>query len=108
MDEVAIARCRVEIVNTYGLHLRAAAKFEKLANSFRAEIWVDYRGIRGNGKSILDLLGLTVECGATLDLEARGPDALEALAALADLVAASFHMPDEMLAGSKTPRMSRQ
>ncbi len=83
MDEVAIARRRVEIVNTYGLHLRAAAKFEKLANSFRAEIWVDYRGIRGNGKSILDLVGLTAECGATLDLEARGPDALEALAALA-------------------------
>jgi phosphocarrier protein len=95
MDEVAIARCRVEIVNTYGLHLRAAAKFEKLANSFRAEIWVDYRGIRGNGKSILDLVGLTAECGATLDLEARGPDALEALAALADLVAAGFHMLDE-------------
>jgi phosphotransferase system HPr (HPr) family protein len=66
-----------------------------LANSFRAEIWVDYRGIRGNGKSILDLVGLTAECGATLDLEARGPDAQEALAALADLVAARFHLIDE-------------
>ena len=32
MDEVAIAHCRVEIVNTYGLHLRAAAKFEKLVS----------------------------------------------------------------------------
>ena len=95
MDEVAIARCRVEIVNTCGLHLRAAAKFEKLANSFRAEIWVDCRGIRGNGKSILDLVGLTAECGATLDLEAHGPDAEEALDALADLVSAGFHMADE-------------
>ena len=95
MDEVAIARCRVEIVNTYGLHLRAAAKFERLANSFRAEIWVDCRGIRGNGKSILDLVGLTAECGATLDLEAHGPDAEEALDALADLVSAGFHMADE-------------
>ena len=95
MDEVAIARCQVEIVNTYGLHLRAAAKFEKLANSFRAEIWVDYRGIRGNGKSILDLVGLTADCGASLDLEARGPDAEEAVSALAALVAARFHMTDE-------------
>ena len=95
MDEVATARHRVEIANTYGLHLRAAAKFEKLANSFRAEIWVDYRGIRGNGKSILDLVGLTAECGATLDLEARGPDAEEALSALADLAAARFDLPDE-------------
>lgn len=95
MDGVAIARRQLDIINTYGLHLRAAAKFEMLANSFQAEIWVNYRGIRGNGKSILDLVGLTAECGATLDLEARGPDALEAIAALADLVAASFHMPDE-------------
>jgi phosphocarrier protein len=95
MDEVATARRQVEIVNTYGLHLRAAAKFEKLARSFRAEIWVDHRGVRGNGKSILDLVGLTAECGATLDLEARGPDAEEALAALGDLVAAGFHMTAE-------------
>ena len=47
MDEVAIARCQVEIINAYGLQLRAAAKFEKLASSFRAEIWVDYRGSQG-------------------------------------------------------------
>jgi phosphocarrier protein len=95
MDEVVIARRRVEIVNTYGLHLRAAAKFEKLARSFRAEIWVDHQGIKGNGKSILDLVGLTAACGATLDLEARGPDAEEALSALADLVASRFDMHDE-------------
>ena len=95
MDGVAIARRQLDIINTYGLHLRAAAKFEKLANSFQAEIWVDYRGIRGNGKSILDLVSLTAECGATLDLEAHGPDAEEALDALADLVSAGFHMADE-------------
>ena len=75
MDEVAIARRQVEVVNTYGLHLRAAAKFEKLASSFRAEIWVECRGVRGNGKSILDLVGLTAECGqrSTWKLVARTP-----------------------------------
>ena len=95
MDEVAIARLQVEVVNTYGLHLRAAARFEKLARTFRADIRVECRGVRGNGKSILDLVRLAAECGATLDLEARGPDAEEALSALADLVAARFNMPDE-------------
>jgi phosphotransferase system HPr-like phosphotransfer protein len=40
-------------------------------------------------------VGLTAECGATINLEARGPDAPEALAALADLVTARFHMTDE-------------
>ncbi len=39
--------------------------------------------------------GLAAECGTVLDLEAEGSDAEEALAALADLVAAGFHMTDE-------------
>jgi phosphocarrier protein len=95
MDELVVARRRVEIANRYGLHLRAAAQFEKLAKSFRAEVWVEYGGVRGNGRSVLDLVGLAAVCGATLDLEARGPDALDALAALADLVAAGFHLIEE-------------
>ena len=95
MDEPAIARRQLEIVNTYGLHMRPADKFVKLANSFRSEVWVYHRGSRANGKSILDMTSLAAECGATLDLEARGPDADEALSALADLVAAGFHMTEE-------------
>ena len=95
MDEPAIARRQLEIVNTYGLHMRPADKFVKLANSFRSEVWVYHRGRRANGKSILDMTSLAAECGATLDLEARGPDAEEALAALAELVAAGFHMTEE-------------
>ena len=105
MEEVAIARRQVEIINTYGLHLRAAAKFEKLANTFRAEIWVDYRGIRGNGKSILDLVGLTAECGATLDLEARGLDTPETLAPpWPTSCQLGSTCPTRMLASSRTPK----
>ncbi len=95
MDEPATARRSVRIVNAHGLHMRPATKFVNLANSFRSQIWVDYRGTRANGKSILDMVGLAAEVGTTLDLEARGPDAEAALAALADLVAAGFHMTDE-------------
>ena len=95
MDESAVGHRRVEIVNEYGLHMRPATKFVKLANSFRSEVWVDHGGTRANGKSILDMTSLAAECGATLDLEARGPDAEEALAALADLVLAGFHMTEE-------------
>src|SRR4051812_12363897 len=95
MDSPATARRRVEIVNAYGLHMRPAGKFVSLANSFQSEVWVDYRETRVNGKSILAMTTLAAECGTMLDLEARGPDAEEALAALADLVAAGFHMTDE-------------
>ncbi len=94
-DGPATARRRVEIVNAHGLHMRPAGKFVKLANSFRSEVWVDHRGTRANGKSILDMTTLAAECGTTLVLEARGPDAEESLAALAELVAAGFGMTDE-------------
>jgi phosphocarrier protein HPr len=41
------------------------------------------------------MTGLAAECGTVLNLEADGPDAEEALAALADLVAAGFQMTEE-------------
>ena len=50
-----------------------------------------YNGNEFNGKSILDLTSLAAECGTLLDLEARGPDAVAAVDALADLVSARFH-----------------
>jgi phosphocarrier protein HPr len=95
MSEFGVARRRVEIVNAYGLHMRPANKFVKLANSFQSNVWVNHGPTRASGKSILDMSTLAAECGATLDLEARGPDAEEALSALADLVAAGFHMTEE-------------
>jgi phosphocarrier protein len=75
--------------------MRPANKFVSLANSFQSEVWVRLGTARANGKSILDMTGLAAECGSVLDLEARGPDAEEALSALAELVAAGFHMTDE-------------
>ena len=84
--------------------MRPAGKFVSLANSFRSEVWVEYRGERVSGKSILNMTTLAAECGTTLDLEARGPDAEEALAALADLVAAGFHMVEEDYRQSADPR----
>ena len=95
MDEAAVMRRRVQIVNSYGLHMRPADKFVRLANSFQAEVRVDYEGTVANGKSILDMTSLAAECGRFIDLEARGPDAEQALQALAELVAAGFHMTEE-------------
>lgn len=91
----AVARRRVQIVNAYGFHVRPATKFVKLAQSFRSDVWVDHQGNKVNGKRLLDMTGLAAACGTMLDLEAEGPDAEAALAALADLVAAGFHMTDE-------------
>ncbi len=93
-DGVPIARCPVVILNPLGLHLRPADLFVCLAKRFAAEIRVSRDGLAVNGKSILDLSMLAAECGTCLDLEARGPDAEAALAALSELVAARFHEVD--------------
>ena len=90
-----VARRQVEIVNALGLHLRPADKFVRLAHQFQSEVRVIHEGREFNGKSILDLTSLAAECGTRLDLEAHGPDADAALAALADLVSARFHETDD-------------
>jgi phosphocarrier protein HPr len=90
-----IARRRVDILNALGLHLRPADKFVRLALQFQSDIRVLYNGQEINGRSILDLTTLAAEQGARLELEARGPDAEAAVAALADLVAAKFYEDDD-------------
>ena len=89
--ETVVARRQVEITNRLGLHLRAADQFVRLARRFQCEIRVHYQGKECNGKSILDLTILAAICGTRLDLEACGPDAVEAVEALAVVVAARFY-----------------
>lgn len=89
--DTTVARRQIEITNTLGLHLRPADKFVKLALQFQSDIRVNYNGNQFNGKSILDLTTLAAECGTRLELEARGPDAADALEALAKLVLDQFY-----------------
>ena len=70
---------QIEIINTLGLHLRAAAKFVRLAQQFQADIWVACDGRKVSGRSILDLATLAAERGSRLELETNGPDAEAAL-----------------------------
>lgn len=80
----------VTIVNALGLHARAAARFVHLSGQFKSQIKIT-RGTRTvDGKSILGLLLLAAPRGATLELAAAGPDAVEALDALSSLVARGF------------------
>lgn len=89
-EDPSLIRKQVEITNELGLHVRPALKFVKLAGRFQSEIRVCYNGKRVNGKGILDLTLLAAECGTRLELEARGPDAGEAIEALVGLIESQF------------------
>lgn len=72
----------VEVQLPEGLHTRPAAELVKLASSFRSEIWIRKNTLTANAKSIMSLLSLAIEPGATVTIQAQGPDAEEAVASL--------------------------
>jgi phosphocarrier protein len=84
------AKTTVDIVNKRGLHARASAKFVKLASTFDAEVTVSKDGSTVDARSIMGLMMLAAGPGASIEIEAEGPEAAQALDALAALVAARF------------------
>jgi phosphocarrier protein HPr len=80
----------VQIVNKNGLHARPAAEIVKLAAKFESEITLVKDDLDVNGKSIMGVMMLAAECGSDITLRAEGPDAEQALDALATLVGNKF------------------
>jgi phosphocarrier protein HPr len=80
----------LEIVNKRGLHARASAKFVKCVERFEAEVTVSRLGETVGGRSIMGLLTLAAAQGTSITVAARGPQAAEALDALAALVVNKF------------------
>jgi len=90
MDQPRATRT-VVVANEEGLHLRAASLFVGLARKFQSRIEVVKDCQRADAKSMpLQLTALGAAPGDELVMEATGPDAEEALAALAALVANKF------------------
>ena len=85
-----MAERSVQIVNKHGLHARPAAEMVKAASKFKCEITISRDDLEVNGKSIMGVMMLAAEYGATITLKATGPDADDALDALSALVAARF------------------
>ncbi|HXF95096.1 MAG TPA: HPr family phosphocarrier protein [Gemmatimonadales bacterium] len=88
---MAVTERAVRIVNPLGLHARPAAEFVKLANRFKADVKVRKDDVTVNGKSIMGVMMLAAECGATLLIRTEGEDAEAAMDALCALVADGFH-----------------
>jgi len=80
----------VEIVNKNGLHARPAAEIVKLSSKFNCDITIVRDDLEVNGKSIMGVMMLAAEYGSNILVRANGPDAEQAVNAIADLVAAKF------------------
>jgi phosphocarrier protein len=80
----------VTIANKNGLHARPAAEIVKTATKFKADITLVRDDLEVNGKSIMGVMMLAAEFGSTLQLRADGPDAEDAVGALAQLIEGKF------------------
>ena len=79
-----------QIVNKHGLHARPAAEMVKAASKYKSDITISREDLEVNGKSIMGVMMLAAEFGATITLRANGPDAEDAIDALSVLVASRF------------------
>ncbi|MET2829489.1 MULTISPECIES: HPr family phosphocarrier protein [Mesorhizobium] len=78
------------IVNQRGLHARASAKFVQLASGFNASVHVEKDGVKVGGTSIMGLMMLAASPGYSIRVTASGPEALQVIDALEQLVASRF------------------
>jgi phosphocarrier protein len=85
-----MAERSVQILNKHGLHARPAAEIVRAAAKFKSDITIVRDDLEVNGKSIMGVMMLAAECGATLTLRATGPDDEAAVGAIADIIAAKF------------------
>ena len=85
----------MKLLNKYGMHVRPAGLFAKVASRFDADVEVEKDGNVVSGKSIMALMTLEAVCGTVLKVTASGAQAQEALDELEALVGRKFDIPDE-------------
>ncbi|MGA9795734.1 MAG: HPr family phosphocarrier protein [Rhizomicrobium sp.] len=81
---------KARIVNQRGLHARASAKVVEAAARFKSQVFLLKGDQKVDAESILDLMMLGAPKGTEIEVEAEGPDADEALAAMIALIEAKF------------------
>lgn len=81
---------RATIVNRKGLHARASAKLAQVAAGFDAQVFVSHESETADARSIMDLLMLVAHTGCTVEIKGRGPQADDAVDAIARLIEDGF------------------
>lgn len=80
---------KTTVVNPSGLHARPASVFVKKAMEFESDVTV--RNVTGgsepkNAKSIITMMALGMKRGHEIEIAAEGPDEVQAVQALVELV----------------------
>jgi phosphocarrier protein HPr len=82
------------VKNRSGLHARPAALFVQTTSKFKSSVKIRRNSQEVDGKSILGLMMLAAEEGATLTVRADGADEADVLNALEKLFESRFNEKD--------------
>lgn len=80
----------LKVLNKKGIHARTAALITQKLEGFDVDVSFCYKEQRVNAKSILGLMLLSARSGAVVFVEAKGPDAPQALEVLDELFLDKF------------------
>ncbi len=80
----------VTVRNRAGLHTRPASMLVRTASQFDSEIYLQRDNYEINGKSVIGVMTLAAEQGATLTLIVNGEDEDDAAEAIAELFEDGF------------------
>ena len=78
------------IMNRLGLHARAAVKLVSLCSKYVSSVVLVVNGRRANGRQMMAVLLLSASMGSQVLVETRGPDEVEAMAAVTRLISNGF------------------
>ena len=81
---------QLQIVNRLGLHARAAVKLVTTCSKYVSNVVIVANGRRANGRQLIAILLLSASMGATISIEASGPDEVEAVSAVTRLISNGF------------------
>jgi len=87
---MSTVRGTFEVKNKLGLHARAATKLVQLATRFPCEIVISRAGQAANAKSVMGVLLLCGSKGTSLDIEATGENAEQAVREIGKLIDGRF------------------
>jgi phosphocarrier protein HPr len=82
---------KMEIKNKLGVHARAAALLVQTVNRFSAQVTISKDGQSADGRSIMGVLMLAATQGSTIEVEAAGQDAEQAVKAIERLIDKRFN-----------------
>ena len=76
----------VVLNNEVGLHARPAALFVQTANKFTSDVYIELKGVKVDGKSIMGVMSLGAFHGEEITLIVNGEDEKRAIEELSVLI----------------------